>query len=139
MHATNTTQTQKVNFLVCFDQNDIAFSDEWVTSGQMPSPNVTAEHCANTTGIDFKAVRACGNGTQAEELLLDALHYFAKTFPMYTTGTRFDVPHVYINNVEQDVNLPGSAWPYLKFLCSKGVGASVCSALSASASRDVTV
>jgi len=130
MHATKTTQTQQVHFLTCFDQNDVAWSDEWVTSGQMPLANVSALKCVNqTAGLDYEAVKKCGNGQQGSDLQLDALKYFEKTFPNLQTGPRFDVPHVYINNVEQNINLPGNVWTYMKTLCDLGAGAGACKAL----------
>lgn len=136
MHATNTTQSQQVNFLTCFDQNDIAFSDEWATSGQMPPPNVSALTCVNKTGsgLDYKAVEACGNGQLGTKLQTDALEYFTKTFPMFVTGGRFDVPHVYINSVEQEINLPGNVWSWMKTLCDINSEASACNALSTNGS-----
>lgn len=137
LHATNTTQDEQVNFLTCFDQNDIAFSDEWVDAGEMPPPNTSALSCINQTAepARYAAVKACGEGNLSAKLLEDARAYFAETFPMYTTGPRFDVPHVYINNEEQDVNLPGNVWTYIKTLCNKGIGANVCKALESSSLR----
>lgn len=135
MHATNTTQTQQVHFLTCFDQKGIAYSDDWVAGGDMPPPNTSALQCANQTGIDSKAVSVCFNGTKGDELMLEALHYFTETFPMYATGARFDVPHVYINNNEQNIDLPGNVWTYVKTLCDLGSGGDVCSALPSNASE----
>lgn len=132
-----------MNFLTCFDQGDVAWSDDWVTSGQMPSPNVTALQCASDTGIDDKAVKECGNGKLGEQLQHEALQYFLKTFPNRATGVKFEVPHLYINNVEQTINLPASAWTYIKTLCNVGSGGDVCDALSSKLStheaRIVTV
>jgi len=135
MHATNTTQTQQVNFLTCFDQNDVAWSNEWVTSGQMPTAKTSALHCVNqSVGLNYKAVQECGDGKMGTDLQHTALKYFEKTFPMYMTGGRFDVPHIYINNVEQTVNLPGKVWTFLQTLCDLGAGAGACKALSDSSS-----
>lgn len=143
MHATNTSQTQQVNFLTCFDQSDVAWSDEWVTTGIMPPPKETALRCVNQTGsgLDYKAVLECGNGKLGTQLQQEALEYFMKTFPMLSTGARFDVPHIYINGVEQNVVLPqslekpspagsGSAWTYLKTLCDINSEAGACAAVS---------
>jgi len=142
MHATNTSQTQQVNFLTCFDQTDVAWSDEWVTTGIMPPPKETALRCVNQTGsgLDYEAVLECGNGKLGTQLQQEALEYFMKTFPMLSTGARFDVPHIYINGVEQTVlqqsrakRSPagsGSAWTYLKTLCDINSEAAACAAVS---------
>jgi len=95
----------------------------------MPPPSTTALECANTTGIDYETVKECGNGKLGEQLQHEALQYFVKTFPMYATGPRFHVPHLYINDVEQDIDLPGSAWTYIETLCNLGSGGDVCNAL----------
>ncbi len=47
MRATKTTQKQQVDFLACFDQNNIAYSNDWVPT--MPAPNVSALQCVNQT------------------------------------------------------------------------------------------
>jgi len=140
MHATNTTQAQQVHFLTCFDQNDVAWSDDWVTTGQMPPPNTSALQCAAQSGIDKDAVQKCANGTQGEALMQDALKYFAKTFPMYTTGARFDVPHVYINNVEFNIaNLPVDIWSVIMVLCASGSGGVACLTEAASTESKTVV
>jgi len=129
MHATKTTQTQQVNFLTCFDQNNIAYSNDWVPT--LPLPNVSALQCVNQTNPSaYAAVVACGNGPQGQDLKQKAADYFHKTFPMLWTGARFDVPHLYINNVEQVMNLNGTdLWSFAKTLCSEGAKAPLCNAL----------
>jgi hypothetical protein len=129
MHATKTTQKQQVDFLTCFDQNNIAYSNDWVPT--MPLPNVSALQCVNQTNPSaYGAVVACGNGDMADKLKREAAEYFHKTFPMYWTGPRFDVPHLYINDMEQVINLNGTDfWDYTKVLCKAGARSHLCKAL----------
>merc|ERR1712048_937954 len=139
MHATETTQTQQVNFLTCFDQNNIAYSNDWVPT--MPLPNKSALHCVNQTNPSaYEAVVACGHGQKGQELKQEAADYFHKTFPMYWTGPVFDVPHLYINNVEQVISLNASdLWNFARVLCSDGANAPVCKALGENANKLVIV
>jgi hypothetical protein len=66
----------------------------------------------------------CAKGPLAKKLKVAAATYFHDTFPMYWTGVRFDVPHLYINNVEQTINLDGAdSWTFLKALCKGGASA----------------
>jgi hypothetical protein len=129
MHATETTQTEQVDFLTCFDQNNIAYSNDWVPT--LPSPKVSALTCVNQTNPSaYAAVLACGNGKKGDDLKQEAADYFHKTFPMYWTGARFDVPHLYINNVEQTINLNGTdMWAYTEVLCHDGATPPLCDAL----------
>ena len=120
LRATKTSQKQQVNFLSCFDQNNIAYSNDWVPT--MPSANQSALQCVNQTNpAAYEAVVECGMGPMAEKLKRAAADYFHETFPMYWTGDRFDVPHLYINDVEQVINLDGEdSWTFLKALCEGG-------------------
>merc|ERR1719329_1659276 len=88
----------------------------------MPSPNISALQCVNQTNPSaYEAVVQCGTGQLAEKLKQEVADYFHNTFPMYWTGTRFDVPHLYINSVEQVINLDGQdSWTFLKALCKGG-------------------
>lgn len=124
--------------MACFDQSDVAWSDEWVTLGLMPPPNTTALKCANTTGINYTAVKDCGNGKLGEQLQNEALQYFLKTFPMYATGARFDVPHLYINDVEQTIDMPPSAWTFIKALCNAGSDSDVCDDAGMTKTKDAS-
>jgi len=97
----------------------------------MPPPNVSALTCVNQTNkAAYKAVEACGNGKLGTQLQTDGLEYFTSTFPMYKTGGRFDVPHVYINNVEQNIDLPGNVWTWMKTVCDINSEAEACNALA---------
>lgn len=119
MHATETTQKQQVDFLTCYDSNNIAFSDEWVTDDDMPTPQQSALQCVNQTeGLNYTAVMACGTGSLGPELQQKASDYYTTTFPQYASGTyMFHVPNVYINNVQQQ-NL--DLWSLTKVLCDDG-------------------
>lgn len=114
--------------MTCFDQSNIAYSNYWVTHGEMPSANASALKCVNQTNPSaYAVVLACGNGEKGEDLKKKAADYFHETFPMYWTGARFDVPHLYINSVEQVINLNGSdIWAFTQQLCNAGATLPLC-------------
>lgn len=127
MHATETTQTQQVNLLACWDQKNIMWSSEWV----LDPPNTTALNCVDKIIPDaHDAVVSCGSGSLGEDLKTEAADYFHATFPEYWTGNRFSVPHIYIDNKEQDINLDGTDfWEFTESICTAGANAGLCEAL----------
>jgi hypothetical protein len=130
LHATNTTQTQQVEFMSCFDAANTAWSNDWVTDGDMKPPNVTALKCVNQTGIDYNAVLECAAGNQSEQLKQVASNYFITTFPALATGPRFMVPHLYIDIHEQELMLDGKdMWNITDRVCKEGANLALCTIL----------
>jgi len=130
LHATELTQAQQLSVLACWDQANIQYSPEWT----LPTPQEAVLSCVNQTiPSAFEAVSACGNGTLGEDLKSEAADYFHATFPDRWTGPIFSVPNVYINNVQQEVNLDGSdLWEFANSICNAGADAALCGGLSVS-------
>lgn len=121
LHATDTTQTQQVNFLGCWDGSQVQWSDEWT----LDPAAVAAESCINETNPDaLMAFRKCGNGPQVTQLKDEAAAYLDEMFP-HGIG----VPSVWINKRQQDINLDGSdLWEFASSLCASGADAALCGA-----------
>lgn len=122
---------QQLSWLGCWDQRRILWSSFWTLN----APAHDALACVNETDAKFNtntysAVKDCAEGSEGDDLLAAAADYFHTTFPMFWTGSRFSVPHVYIDDVEQDINLDGSdLWGFVTSICRGGANAPVCSVL----------
>lgn len=143
MHFTpDNSQANQVNFLTCFDTQNIAFSNDWVTGGEMPNPMQAAQACAEQLNLDWEAIHKCagnitgnvdtGNyteivGQQGLELQIKASKYFYDTFFKARTGVKFYVPNLYIGDVEQTLTNTEDMWNITKALCASGAKASICS------------
>lgn len=127
MHATETTMAQQLSLLGCWDQANIQYSPDWT----LPTPEEAALSCVNETIPNaYEAVSTCGNGTLGEDLKKEAAEYFHATFPEFWTGNRFSVPHIYIDNVEQEINMDGSDfWEFAQSVCNGGANADLCEGL----------
>lgn len=142
LHATETTQDQRIKFLTCVDQRTVAYSDEWATSGQMPNPMQATMHCANQTkGLNLAKIQECGGnitswdplsedhteivGKQSMELINSAADYLQVAFPDGLAVPHAEVDDEVLNT--DDVNLV-DGWNITKHLCKhmKGEKAEVC-------------
>jgi len=124
----NKTQAQQLSWLGCWDQSRVLWSSKWV----LKPPETDALQCVNNTAPDtYLAVKSCGEGSEADDLLAAAADYFHQTFPAFWTGQYFSVPKVYIDNIMQDVNRDGTdLWRFVRAICNGGANAAVCNALS---------
>jgi len=109
---------------------------------------IAAKNCASELDMNWAAIQSCGgnisgsfaNGTWNEtigemgwELANKSAEYFYNTFPEFrgVDSARFHVPHLYINNVEQDLNNLANMWNVTKQLCDNGAqSAAVCSSVA---------
>lgn len=154
LHATETSQDQKIKFLTCVDQRTVAYSDEWATSGQMPNPMQATIHCANQTrGLNLEKIQECGGnitswdplsednftediGKQSLELIGTAADYMKVAFP-----DGIAVPHVVVDDEELNtdtVNLV-DGWNITKHLCKHmkhNHRAAICSVVDEAATPD---
>lgn len=148
-HAETITLDKQIRFMTCYDSQNIPFSSDWV---QDMNPMDAAQQCAQELGMNWTAIQSCaGNitgrnsdgtfnetiGDMGVELANQAAQYFVDTFPQFrgVDSARFNVPHLYINDVEQDLNNLANMWNVTKQLCDHGaqqapVCASVGQALS---------
>lgn len=138
----------EIRFMTCYDSQNIPYSSDWASS--MPSPMLAAQYCINqTVGFDsWQAVQDCGGmitgdwssgnytytiGAQSEVLIAEAAQYFYDTFPSRRgiENAMFSVPHLYINNEEQDLNNLVNMWNTTLQLCNNGAhNAEVCKGIS---------
>ena len=106
-----TTQDQRVNYLICWD--DSVGTDEMRT-----------RKCAKQVGLDFGPISECQSGTKGNDLQLAAAEYFEKRFPDHAHTGIFGVPHVFINGY--DIGTDRSYDDVLKQLCATGIKAGAC-------------
>lgn len=144
IHAEEITLDKQVRFMTCYDSQNIPYSSDWV---QFMNPMSAAQQCAQDLNMNWSAIQSCAgnisgrfaNGTWNEtigqmglDLANKAAAYFYDTFPENRgeVNGRFHVPHLYINNVEQDLNNLADMWNVTKQLCDSGAhNAPVCSSV----------
>ncbi len=107
--ASENTQSKMVPFLTCWDESQ----DE---------PAAKAKYCAGEAGIDYSRLSTCLSSGESAKLLAAAANAFVTRFPEHATG-RFNVPHIYVNNVEEQNT---DYQTLLKALCSSGIKAGAC-------------
>lgn len=126
---------QKIRFLTCFDSRNIPYSSDWVVN---LNPMDAAQHCAEALDMDWASIATCGGnytdgvaGAGGLELAKEAATYFLTTFPLFngTVSPRFQVPHVFINGVDQPLENLEDAWNVTATLCDSGAAAAVCASI----------
>lgn len=133
--------------MTCYDTQNTPYSADWVEDGQFMNPMISAQNCVQELEMNWTAIQSCGgnisgfvNGTWNEtigqmgwELANKSAQYFYNTFPEFRgeDSARFHVPHLYINNVEQELNNLANMWNVTKQLCDNGAQqAPVCASVS---------
>lgn len=139
-------QDQQVQFLTCYDSQNIPYSSDWVTYDEMPNPMQAAQQCVEDLGLNWTQVQTCGGnmtgnvetgnytevvGPESVRLATEAAEYFYDTFFKARTGVKFFVPNLYIADtagvsVQQDLNNLVDSWNITKELCAVGANASIC-------------
>ena len=111
-NTTTTTQDQRVGFLTCWDDAE-------------GSSQSKTQKCATAQGLDMAAITACESGSKGEDLQQAAAEYFETTFPSHAHSGMFQVPHIFVNGVDQ------GAWDdydtILANICATGITAGACS------------
>ena len=111
-NTTTTTQNQRVGFLTCWDDAE-------------GSSQSKTQKCATAQGLDMATITACESGSKGEDLQQAAAEYFEETFPSHAHSGMFQVPHIFVNGVDQ------GAWDdydtILANICATGISAGACS------------
>lgn len=106
--AANDTK-HHIEFMACWDE-------------ETESAESKAQKCGEAVGVHADFIGHCATGPTGDKLKAAAASYFVKRFPEHATGP-FHVPHIYVNNVEQEATDYDSL---LKALCAAGAKGGAC-------------
>lgn len=139
------SQEDEIRFSTCFDNQNIPYSSDWA---QYMNPMWAAGNCSTTLKLPWDKIQACGGditgdfasgdytevvGVEGNALAAEAAKYFYDTFPSRrgVENAMFDVPHLYINDMEQNLDNLESIWNVTKVLCGAGASAApVCTGIA---------
>jgi len=112
LHGSATTQVQKMDFLVCWEES----------SDQSDLPT-RAQACVAEANLNWSNVSACQNGEQVARLQKAAAIKFETKWPSHAHSGKYHVPHVIV----ADKDVGASTYTLLlRALCDAGALAAAC-------------